>query len=109
MLFTNTCAIATVRDRSGRMLSAGTALASLPWQRVCRRCSTLFAKNGFSWPSLEEFCGVFGHVLFPQESPPFTHPDRSEEHTSELQSRGHLVCRLLLDKIIHDTFCRFIY
>src|SRR5439155_26366598 len=23
---------------------------------------------------------------------------RSEEHTSELQSRGHLVCRLLLDK-----------
>src|SRR5690625_6113441 len=27
----------------------------------------------------------------------FTHV-RSEEHTSELQSRGHLVCRLLLDK-----------
>src|SRR5690625_5482814 len=23
---------------------------------------------------------------------------RSEEHTSELQSRGHIVCRLLLDK-----------
>src|SRR5690625_7637490 len=29
-----------------------------------------------------------------------TRPDcsRSEEHTSELQSRGHLVCRLLLEK-----------
>src|SRR5690625_5737225 len=28
------------------------------------------------------------------------HPSatRSEEHTSELQSRGHLVCRLLLEK-----------
>src|SRR5690625_6554149 len=25
-------------------------------------------------------------------------PNRSEEHTSELQSRGHLVCRLLLEK-----------
>src|SRR5207253_8042862 len=25
-------------------------------------------------------------------------PMRSEEHTSELQSRGHLVCRLLLEK-----------
>src|SRR5690625_6853442 len=25
-------------------------------------------------------------------------PGRSEEHTSELQSRGHLVCRLLLEK-----------
>src|SRR5690625_5785888 len=26
------------------------------------------------------------------------HRLRSEEHTSELQSRGHLVCRLLLEK-----------
>src|SRR5207253_8887477 len=26
------------------------------------------------------------------------HKARSEEHTSELQSRGHLVCRLLLEK-----------
>src|SRR5439155_20637854 len=26
------------------------------------------------------------------------HRARSEEHTSELQSRGHLVCRLLLEK-----------
>src|SRR5437870_6695678 len=36
---------------------------------------------------------------------------KSEEHTSELQSRGHLVCRLLLEKkktkhthLIHYTF-----
>src|SRR5690625_6916787 len=31
---------------------------------------------------------------------PHADPDkyRSEEHTSELQSRGHLVCRLLLEK-----------
>src|SRR5690625_7124051 len=35
---------------------------------------------------------VFGHTpCVPQEV-------RSEEHTSELQSRGHLVCRLLLEK-----------
>src|SRR5437870_11139382 len=27
-----------------------------------------------------------------------TQHTRSEEHTSELQSRGHLVCRLLLEK-----------
>src|SRR5690625_5575098 len=33
--------------------------------------------------------------------PPSMHiDDRSEEHTSELQSRGHLVCRLLLEKKI---------
>src|SRR5690625_6983330 len=28
----------------------------------------------------------------------FSYAVRSEEHTSELQSRGHLVCRLLLEK-----------
>src|SRR5690625_5321963 len=31
-------------------------------------------------------------------SGPKTQRNRSEEHTSELQSRGHLVCRLLLEK-----------
>src|SRR5690606_40680058 len=30
-------------------------------------------------------------------------PDRSEEHTSELQSRENLVCRLLLEK--KNMFC----
>src|SRR3712207_8238267 len=29
---------------------------------------------------------------------PLLHEDRSEEHTSELQSRQYLVCRLLLEK-----------
>src|SRR5690625_5524100 len=29
---------------------------------------------------------------------PMVRSSRSEEHTSELQSRGHLVCRLLLEK-----------
>src|SRR5690625_5508378 len=36
----------------------------------------------------------------PPIPPPICSPTccRSEEHTSELQSRGHLVCRLLLEK-----------
>src|SRR5690625_6200535 len=34
-------------------------------------------------------------VMSPQQLPNVL---RSEEHTSELQSRGHLVCRLLLEK-----------
>src|SRR3712207_7533665 len=33
-------------------------------------------------------------LFAPRHSPPF----RSEEHTSELQSRQYLVCRLLLEK-----------
>src|SRR5215813_15268547 len=40
-------------------------------------------------------------VFLPAESfdsPRDHHRHRSEEHTSELQSRPHLVCRLLLEK-----------
>src|SRR5690625_7105788 len=35
---------------------------------------------------------IFVRIILPLVKP------RSEEHTSELQSRGHLVCRLLLEK-----------
>src|SRR5436305_8376447 len=44
--------------------------------------------------------GVASHVA-PRQPAPLQHrniSDRSEEHTSELQSRPHLVCRLLLEK-----------
>src|SRR5690625_6696409 len=51
---------------------------------------------------------LLGETLFPLAGhylPPtilfasnLNHLARSEEHTSELQSRGHLVCRLLLEK-----------
>src|SRR2546422_6976281 len=41
--------------------------------------------------------------------PPDRDGPRSEEHTSELQSRLHLVCRLLLEKknneLQHNTTC----
>src|SRR5690625_6394536 len=33
---------------------------------------------------------------------------RSEEHTSELQSRGHLVCRLLLEKKKQKKLGRYV-
>src|SRR2546422_8215249 len=36
--------------------------------------------------------------FFQQTLARFLRPPRSEEHTSELQSRLHLVCRLLLEK-----------
>src|SRR5690606_40022179 len=38
------------------------------------------------------------HVLQPVVEAPRFPEDRSEEHTSELQSRENLVCRLLLEK-----------
>src|SRR5690625_6169480 len=49
--------------------------------------------------------GIHRLLRLPQSHPvqvavgdPAPHHVRSEEHTSELQSRGHLVCRLLLEK-----------
>src|SRR2546429_6711764 len=39
-----------------------------------------------------------GHAGDTSPSAPFANKYRSEEHTSELQSRLHLVCRLLLEK-----------
>src|SRR5205814_2490725 len=40
----------------------------------------------------------FGKALFPEVSYFTLYAPRSEEHTSELQSLRHLVCRLLLEK-----------
>src|SRR5687768_17900486 len=40
---------------------------------------------------------MLGEVAL-QPDPHRAHVERSEEHTSELQSRLHLVCRLLLEK-----------
>src|SRR5437899_9506577 len=42
-------------------------------------------------------CGATTVMLGVPEAPELDHP-RSEEHTSELQSLRHLVCRLLLEK-----------
>src|SRR3712207_8436803 len=55
----------------------------------------------FPYPALQYFlsCHMFSFLL-PKQSPPSHNrgKDRSEEHTSELQSRQYLVCRLLLEK-----------
>src|SRR2546429_6996998 len=45
------------------------------------------------WPGSGRFCGAVPQQGFIQQP-----ENRSEEHTSELQSRLHLVCRLLLEK-----------
>src|SRR5690625_5370381 len=49
-------------------------------------CSSVVLPQPFG-PTIEVICPL-GIVIL----------KRSEEHTSELQSRGHLVCRLLLEK-----------
>src|SRR5207253_8794835 len=52
----------------------------------------LEVKHSGKWRSI-----YFGRRRLLRSSDSFVRR-RSEEHTSELQSRGHLVCRLLLEK-----------
>src|SRR5207253_10171756 len=57
-----------------------------------------FSYNASYWESrhfTSEIRPIIGLHLHPWDI--IINP-RSEEHTSELQSRGHLVCRLLLEK-----------
>src|SRR5256884_2719222 len=60
------------------------------WPRVSSRCQ--LRRSSF-WPSLDTCCP--SSVSRSRRS---SFGARSEEHTSELQSRLHLVCRLLLEK-----------
>src|SRR5699024_12414151 len=63
------------------------ALLQLPWPTL-----SLYRRNSALWhPS-------FNRCQQPKARPPAMPPTRSEEHTSELQSRFDLVCRLLLEK-----------
>src|SRR5690554_7295397 len=62
-------------------------------QGILRACAKIkkpvLLKRGFG-STLQEFVQAAEFIL--------SGGNRSEEHTSELQSRPHLVCRLLLEK-----------
>src|SRR5437870_10795014 len=59
------------------------------------RCPTCAAEVQRFWAN----CSNCGRRLEWRDTTKETGAEcRSEEHTSELQSRGHLVCRLLLEK-----------
>src|SRR3712207_7756551 len=49
-------------------------------------------------PSVQRTPGDPARADRRRDAPPHHHLPRSEEHTSELQSRQYLVCRLLLEK-----------
>src|SRR3712207_9072544 len=62
-------------------------------RRYRRRCRTLEPRSGGGITESEEKrVRRTGRILRAAQD------DRSEEHTSELQSRQYLVCRLLLEK-----------
>src|SRR6266498_5165476 len=92
-----------------------------PFMRIMRRTSRCL---GVGWPAV-----LLDERAHEAESPPAwtaacrptrcrpqwtarpagRRPPRSEEHTSELQSRPHLVCRLLLEKKNKTARLPFLY
>src|SRR5690554_7563218 len=93
------------------------------WQRISSQLADSGERHGFDWPEIWQGLSpeqqaqvrrvlvVSQYVVdsIPRESLWFRNAllnniflkpvtFRSEEHTSELQSRPHLVCRLLLEK-----------
>src|SRR2546421_10855520 len=60
--------------------------------------TTLFRSAAQPRARARQACGAVQEVLSDQSSGARSSVRRSEEHTSELQSRSDLVCRLLLEK-----------
>src|ERR1035438_10852516 len=68
---------------------------------VSQRPSLRYTVIRPGWPAAWNACCTSRYEQGRYESPYTTKnasPNRSEEHTSELQSLRHLVCRLLLEK-----------
>src|SRR3989442_11365498 len=80
-----------------------------PYTTLFRSCSEClrYCEGGTNEPvGVDEVtqCASCGNSVCTAHQAVQTELPRSEEHTSELQSRPHLVCRLLLEK--KKSMCR---
>src|SRR5690606_39572103 len=85
------------RDRATRSWSNTKKTGRLNWpkpRRVRERCPPCGARFRETSHQPDKAMAVKSPAVSPAPSP----RTRSEEHTSELQSRENLVCRLLLEK-----------
>src|SRR3712207_7976004 len=70
-----------------------------PYTTLFRSCAASTVPPSSSWPSTSTARPTPSSAASRSAGVPTTSsPGRSEEHTSELQSRQYLVCRLLLEK-----------
>src|SRR5207253_4706043 len=85
----------TVCDSRPCILRTNSSSASRLAGRSVHRSES---KRTFASSATFSYAAVDCAFAVPHKSPSARARARSEEHTSELQSRGHLVCRLLLEK-----------
>src|SRR5437870_11436384 len=78
--------------RSSDLFSAGPAVLPVPVLEEARAHMLALPDVGMSVMEISHRSKAFDEIIQGADA------GRSEEHTSELQSRGHLVCRLLLEK-----------
>src|SRR3712207_7945975 len=74
------------------------------WCLEQQRCLLDFERSSICSPAIDQFVSprkAFFSCCCPWASASL----RSEEHTSELQSRQYLVCRLLLEKKKNHSIC----
>src|SRR5207302_3452697 len=81
-----TCAVSTLPSRTCSQLHSTIHMATRRWLAGTVAHSICGSSGGVPGP-------IYTQTVSPRWSGP-----RSEEHTSELQSRENLVCRLLLEK-----------
>src|SRR2546422_7043922 len=87
--------LAARRSRAASAMSATWQGGRRPYPPAGRSPSTRAKRKSFG---IETAIGPGRPVLNRSNPPLSVRAIRSEEHTSELQSRLHLVCRLLLEK-----------
>src|SRR5690606_39550938 len=71
------------------------------WLLLKKQAASSLLKNTIIWADLAKVFQGFWLKIFQHHRN--LSPLRSEEHTSELQSRENLVCRLLLEKKNHSS------
>src|SRR3712207_8016007 len=75
------------RMNVGQILETHLGWAAAGLGRQVAQAVDAYMRSGDAKPLRERMTAIYGIA-----------PERSEEHTSELQSRQYLVCRLLLEK-----------
>ena len=90
----------TRRAFNKTLLGAGVSLAAMPVASRMAKAAAADQATYFTWGGYD-VPEMFGSYIKKHGEPPNFASFRSEEHTSELQSRRNLVCRFLLEKKKH--------